>query len=72
MQEVAPRAVRIADAMLAISCTINLIVSFFVIHVLLSFFSFLSLFSLSPGAAASHGDWHNCDISDVTGCLSPV
>jgi hypothetical protein len=37
MQLVAPRAVRIAVAMLAISCTIHFIVSFFVIAYLLSF-----------------------------------
>ena len=35
MHEVAPRAVRIADAIEAISCTINLAVSFLVIVYLL-------------------------------------
>ena len=36
MHEVAPRAVRMADAIEAISCTINLAVSFLVIAYLLS------------------------------------
>ena len=37
MHEVAPRAVRIADAIEAISCTMNLAVSFFVMVFLFSY-----------------------------------
>ena len=44
MQDVAPRAVRIADAMLATSCTIHLRVSFLVIVYLLPYTDY----SMSP------------------------
>ena len=43
MQDVAPSAVRIADAIDAINCTINLVVSFFVIISSFLFYPFTFL-----------------------------
>ena len=52
MQEVAPRAVRMADAIEAISCTINFAVSFLVIVLEFSFFHFLIFTFKRMGAVA--------------------
>ena len=55
IQDVAPRAVRIADAIEAISCTINFAVSFLVIAYLLSLVVAASGFIVIGGVAASAG-----------------
>ena len=52
MQDVAPSAVRIADAIDAINCTINLVVSFLLIFTSFLFLPFyLFTFNLILGAA---------------------
>ena len=52
MQDVAPSAVRIADAIDAINCTINLVVSFLLIISSFLFYPFtFLLFNLELGAA---------------------
>ena len=52
MQDVAPSAVRIADAIDAINCTINLVVSFLLIFTSFLFYPFtFLLFNLIQGAA---------------------
>ena len=67
IQDVAPRAVRIADAIDAMICTIHFRVSFLVMISLL--FVLYILFLWRP--RSQWGLDHLCDIPDVTKCPDP-